>query len=191
MNIGIDIDDTITNSSEVFVKYAIKYNKEKKINYPIDTTTLDQEKAFGWNNNNKKEFASLYLKKILREANPHQDVVKVIRKLKDSGHKIFFITARTDEEVLGVYDFTREWLLNNNIYFDKLIVNSVDKVNICKANHINVFIDDNYETCKNVFEELNIPVLMFQTKYNEIFSDFNFECVKNWEEILYKINNGG
>jgi len=93
--------------------------------------------------------------------------------------------------VLGVYDFTREWLLNNNIYFDKLIVNSVDKVNICKANHINVFIDDNYETCKNVFEELNIPVLMFQTKYNEIFSDFNFECVKNWEEILYKINNGG
>jgi len=152
---------------------------------------LDQEKAFGWNNNNKKEFASLYLKKILREANPHQDVVKVIRKLKDSGHKIFFITARTDEEVLGVYDFTREWLLNNNIYFDKLIVNSVDKVNICKANHINVFIDDNYETCKNVFEELNIPVLMFQTKYNEIFSDFNFECVKNWEEILYKINNGG
>ena len=35
MNIGFDIDDTITNSSEVFVKYAIEYNRMKKINYSI------------------------------------------------------------------------------------------------------------------------------------------------------------
>jgi len=31
MNIGFDIDDTITNSSEVFVKYAIEYNRMKNI----------------------------------------------------------------------------------------------------------------------------------------------------------------
>ena len=30
MNIGIDIDDTITNSSEVFIKYAKIYNKTRK-----------------------------------------------------------------------------------------------------------------------------------------------------------------
>ncbi len=30
MNIGIDIDDTITNSSEIFIKYAREYNKLKK-----------------------------------------------------------------------------------------------------------------------------------------------------------------
>lgn len=30
MNIGIDIDDTITNLSEIFIKYAREYNKLKK-----------------------------------------------------------------------------------------------------------------------------------------------------------------
>lgn len=42
MNIGFDIDDTITNSSEVFVKYAIEYNRMKKINYSIIKNEMDQ-----------------------------------------------------------------------------------------------------------------------------------------------------
>jgi acid phosphatase class B len=35
MNIGIDIDDTITNSSDVFVKYAQIYNETKNINMKL------------------------------------------------------------------------------------------------------------------------------------------------------------
>ena len=33
MRIGIDIDDTITNSSDIFVEYAKQYNKEKNIQH--------------------------------------------------------------------------------------------------------------------------------------------------------------
>lgn len=38
MNIGIDIDDTITDLSEVFFKYGKLYNEEKNIDFYIDKT---------------------------------------------------------------------------------------------------------------------------------------------------------
>lgn len=47
MTIGIDLDDTISNSSDVFVKYALQFNKEKSIDYDININELDQTKAFG------------------------------------------------------------------------------------------------------------------------------------------------
>ena len=60
LNIGIDIDDTITNSSEVFVKYAKIYNQIHNITYKINSCELDQSKAFGWSIDNQKEFANQY-----------------------------------------------------------------------------------------------------------------------------------
>lgn len=72
MNIGFDIDDTITNSSEIFLKYAKEYNLIKNINYKINTKELDQTLAFGWNDENKTEFKNLYLKKILTETTPNK-----------------------------------------------------------------------------------------------------------------------
>ena len=44
MNIGIDINDTLTNSSQVFIKYARIYNKINKIKHVINTNELDQKK---------------------------------------------------------------------------------------------------------------------------------------------------
>ena len=54
MNVGIDIDDTITNSSEVFVKYARIYNKIHNITYKINTSEFDQNMVFGWSIDNQK-----------------------------------------------------------------------------------------------------------------------------------------
>ena len=78
MKIGFDIDDTITNSSEVFVKYATQYNYLKSIKFPINTNELNLTLAFGWNEENKKEFNKLYLKKVLNEAIPNKDAISVI-----------------------------------------------------------------------------------------------------------------
>ena len=123
MNVGIDIDDTITNSSDVFVKYARIYNEIHNITYKINTTELDQNKAFGWSIDNQKEFASQYLKQILIEATAYKDAVEVIKIIKKLGCNIFLITARKDSEFSGMYVFTKQWLIENNIAFDKLIVN--------------------------------------------------------------------
>ena len=73
MNIGIDIDDTITNSSDVFVKYAKIYNETKNINYEINKYEINKNKAFGWSKLNEIEFQKKYLEKILTEAKPLDD----------------------------------------------------------------------------------------------------------------------
>lgn len=183
MNIGFDIDDTITNSSEIFVKYAKEYNCLKNITFSIDENELDQTLAFGWNDENKIEFRKLYLKRVLNEATPNKDVINVINYLKKSGNKIFLITARSDYEISNMYKFTENWLLRNGINYDKLFVNCNDKLSICEKNKIDLFIDDNFNTCNNIYKNSKIKVLIYTTKYNKNINT-NFMRVFNWQEIL-------
>ena len=62
MIIGIDIDDTITDLSDIFLKYATLFNKENEIDFKIDKTQWDLDKAFGWNNDDFMKFSKKYLK---------------------------------------------------------------------------------------------------------------------------------
>ena len=186
MNIGFDIDDTITNSSEVFVKYAIEYNRMKKINYSIRKNEMDQTLAFGWNDNNKIEFKKLFLEKILMESTPNEDVINVINYLKNNHHTIFLITARSDYEISNIYELTEKWLLKNKIKYDKLFVNSKDKLSICKENNIDIYVDDNFDICNNIFKNSKIDVIIYTTKYNENIKT-KFKRVFNWHQILLYI----
>ena len=183
MVIGIDLDDTITNSSDIFIKYAKIYNKEKKINYKINCNEFDQNKAFGWSEKDQKEFTKNYLKKVLNEAEPKEDAVKIINNLKLNGYKIIIITARNDKEISNIYYITEKWLIFNNIKFDKLIINCHYKEDICDDNNVNIFIDDNFENCKRVYKKLKIPVLLFNTNYNRIYTNSKIKRVFNWQEI--------
>ncbi len=187
MNIGFDIDDTITNSSAVFIKYAKEYNIKKNISYSINTNELDQTLAFGWNDENKKEFRELYLERILTETIPNSHVLETINEIKNNGHRIYLITARNDNEIPNMYEFTKKWLNKNGIYFDELIVNCSDKLLACKEKQIEIFVDDNYITCKNISENSTIFVMMYSTNYNKNFKT-NFMRVDNWNKILFIIN---
>ena len=187
MNIGIDIDDTITNSSDIFVKYAKIYNKIHNIDHSINTDELDQSKAFGWTQKNQKEFALQYLKIILQEALPKENVIEAIKKLKELGCNIIFITARKDIEVDGMYALTKQWLDDNNIEFDKLVVNCDNKLQECINNNIKLFIDDNYFTCKQVHDSKKIEVLLYKTNYNKNYKNLEFEIVESWNEIIEKV----
>ena len=189
MNIGIDIDDTISNSSEIFIKYAKIYNKENYINFKINTNELNQEKAFGWNEYHQKIFSKKFLNKILNETKPKKNAVSIINRLKGNGNKIIIITARSNSELRNIYDITENWLKIYNINFDKLIVDSQSKELDCIKNNIDIFIDDNYKICEKVNEKANIPVFLFNTRYNSNCKSLNVERVFNWNEIYMKINN--
>lgn len=189
ITIGIDLDDTISNSNEIFLKYAIIYNKEKNLNFRIDENQWDLSKAFGWNDNNYKEFREKYLKMLLNEAKTKKNAEKVIRKLKNEGHEIIIITARHEEELGNPYDFTKEWLETNNICFDKLIVNSQKKEVDCLENNVKVFIDDSFNNCINVYKKLHIPVFLFDSTYNKHNSYSDIERIYSWDEVYSKIKN--
>lgn len=185
MTIGIDIDDTITDSSSLFVKLAKKYNKDKKISYNMDLTEWDQEKAFGWSIDNQKEFKLLYLTSIFMGAKPKRKVAKIIHKLKEEGHKIIIISSRSK----NVEDITLNWFHKNKIEYDKIILGSINKSQDVLKNKVDVFIDDNWEVVNQISKERKIPVFLFKANYNMKYNDSKVEKVASWEDIYFKIKN--
>ena len=189
ITIGIDLDDTISSSNEMFIKYAKLYNKEKKINFKIDETQWDLDKSFGWNDNNYKEFCKQYLRTLLNEAEIKYNAAEKINKLKNEGYKIIIITSRNEKELNDMYSFTEKWLKNHNINYDKLIINSLQKKEECLKNKVNIFIDNNIKNCMNVYKKLQIPVFLFDGLYNTNDKYSNIERVYSWDEIYLKIKN--
>lgn len=189
MRIGIDLDDTITKTDEILFKYAKIYNKEEKILFNINREEWNLTKAFGWNKENIKEFFSKYLKSIYEEAEIKENAKERINKLKDDGNEIIIITARDTKSLKEVHEVCEDWLINNKINVDKIVVDGEDKAQKCLENKIDIFIDDNICNCENVYNNLKIPVLLMNSRYNKDYQNPKIKRVYNWNEIYNEIYN--
>lgn len=187
MRIGIDLDDTITKTDEILFKYAKIYNKEEKILFNINREEWNLTKAFGWNEENIKEFFSKYLKSIYEKAEIKENAKERINKLKDDGNEIIIITARDTKSLKEVHEVCKDWLINNKINVDKIVVDGEDKAQKCLENKIDIFIDDNICNCENVYNNLKIPVLLMNGRYNKDYQNPKIKRVYNWNEIYNEI----
>lgn len=193
MIIGIDIDDTTFITVNSMIKYADIYNTQilgktqtsKKFGSIPNRYYL--KSIYGWDEKTKLDFFDLYYKNVLEECTVMPNADKVIRELKKKGNEILFITARlTKIKNCNTNDITIKSLQMNNIPYDKLIINACDKLQVCKENKIEVFIEDSYETCKQL-EECGIKTYLMTTKMNESIDSGNIERVNDWNEIYNKI----
>lgn len=193
MRIGIDIDDTTVITVNSMIKYADIFDKEVlgrsgsnnnlgliKNRYYLDT-------LYGWDRDTKFKFFDTYYKNILEECVPKENAGKIIRELKNEGNEIYFITARlTSIPNCDAENITKNMLKENDIPYDKLIINASDKLKFCKENGIEVFIEDSYETCKEL-QENGIKAVLMTTKMNENVDAGNVERVDCWDEVYQKI----
>lgn len=193
MRIGIDIDDTTFVTVNSMIKYADIYNTQilgktetsKKFGSIPNRYYL--KAIYGWNEKTKFDFFDLYYKNVLEECIVMSNADKVIRELNQEGNEIFFITARlTTIKNCNTNEITKKALQRNNIPYNKLIINASNKLQVCKENEIEVFIEDSYETCKQL-EECGIKTYLMTTKMNESIESGNIERVKDWDEIYNKI----
>ena len=142
MNIGIDIDDTISNTAESFFKYGKKFNEERNIKHTIMPKEWDFDKAFGWDEEQAHDFLKTYLEELFIGLEPKEGAVEIINKLKEEGNKIIVITARSVDHLENVHQICKEWLRRHNINVDKIETDGKDKALKCKENNIDIFIDD-------------------------------------------------
>lgn len=185
LNIGIDIDDTITNTFDYLMPYVadffnmeLDYLKEYNISY---TTLKDDMKE------KELELARTVYDNVVLDAPLKEDAYEYLNKLKNDGHKLYFITARTNEVYKDAKGITTEYLNKHNIPYDEVICTR-DKATACKENNIDLFIDDSINHCTKVNKE-GIEVLLFNCKSNKHFD--GFRKVYNWKEVLEYINKGG
>lgn len=181
MNIGIDIDDTITCTYETLLPMiALRYGMnmehlwKQRPSYQMLASILP----------NYSNFVTENFSTMAKMVPVRNGVVDVLTRLKKEGHKIIFISSRNTLEYNDPYQLSYNYLKMNQIPFDKLIVNSSDKAKECILQEIDLFIDDNTKHCKAV-QKKGIPTLQFGTSFTP--KTKVLDRVNSWEEVYQKV----
>lgn len=188
MRIGIDLDDTIASFFEIFLNYAIMYDKSLKKN--VLSLTKQKDKEFSWNNFEKDNFYRLYIDDIAGSLFPLDGASNYISKLKEDGHEILVVSARNKKHYSRPYELTSAWLKKHKIPFDQLHIGCENKMQLCLDYKIDLFIDDNITTL-NLIKDKGIPTILIETKLNKK-QKTNHNRFVSWQEIykaIKKINS--
>ena len=194
MNIGIDIDDTISETFETLLPYSQKYTiedlkKESKIDFRADLSNHFYIVYMNnWTENEAINFWNKYYAEILKKVNIKTFAADVINKLREQGHKIYLITARWDMPGDNVKEITRKWLEEKEVKYDELIINASDKAKLVEEKKIDIFIDDSFNNCKSIAENTNSKVYMMTSRVNGNLNDDKVKRVFSWPEVYDLIN---
>ena len=184
MRIGIDVDDTITNSWESLLPHYSRLFK-------IDENTLRKSKPYYMSVKDLitlDEYFDMILPiydEVIPKVKLKDNVKEVINKLYEDGHHIIFITARGRGHT-DPYKQTKDYLDKHNIKYNKIIVNATNKAEVCQTENIDLFIDDSVRNCK-IVSDIGIESLLFETYYNK--EDETLYHVKSWIEIYNYIKS--
>lgn len=176
MRVGIDIDGVIINSTDMWTEVGLEFAKRNNIKVNLNTSCFSTRDMFGWGDENDVKFWKEYKDDYFKFALPDKKAVEGIRRLKENGHEIYFITARGDKNDLrfGTKEYfeevTEKWVNEYLKPYDKLIVTgTTTKSKVCLDNNIDILIDD---YSKNVIDvSCVIPVICFKRIYNESIKD--------------------
>ena len=177
MNIGIDIDDTLTNTNEASGEYVLKYETEhpdiKIDHYKLIRGKLDTPEL--------KEFFSENARNICDNATIKEDAKNIIDKLRSEGNKIYFITARSNTYFKDAYKYVEEYLKKNDINYDKIITSHTYKIQICKDEEIDFMFDDGIDTIESLNKN-NIKGAVFTSRLNKE-RETSSDRVGSWLEL--------
>lgn len=182
MNIGIDIDNTITNTLLILKQYCKKYNEEVvKRNLLVNELGFASFNLYNWTEDENRDFCLKYLEEIVLQAKVKENAQEIIEKLKKEKNKIYIITARTKPYFENPYEVTQKFLQKNNILYDELLVGKTNKYDFCIENNIDIMIDDEPQNINKISQK--IPVIVFKEKYNEECEGNNVIKVNNWNQV--------
>lgn len=194
MNIGIDIDDTLSNSFELEFPWAQKFDIEvlgntgDVKNYgKIEDHNYIETMYSHWTEEQTNLFWEKYFMKAISEAMPKAYASEVIQKLQKEGNKIIIITSRFEviKNETIVEDTSRKWLEKNNIPYDKFILNAQDKLKVAMEEKVNLFIDDSIDHCKKI-QTGGIKTLLYTSVMNQGVEVPNLERVYSWLHVYEK-----
>jgi len=175
MNIGIDIDDTMTNTSELIIEYAKEYfnsDDVELINSILNSKSIEGPLL---------DFYNKYLLKMIENYTLKDNVKEVIDRLRSKGHKIFIITARAYTPMEGVVEATEEYFKKHGISFDGIIFKAINKRESCVNNKIDVMVDDSVSVAYEL-RDTNVKPVLFNSVINENVQ-IDVDRIDNWIEL--------
>ncbi|OLS41672.1 hypothetical protein [Bacillus sp. MRMR6] len=172
---GIDIDGTVTCPTSLLPFI----NRDFGLNITLDDVKqYDLTKVVDVS---EEEFAEWFIKwePIIYEKSPLAKGAEKVLNSWTAHHELFFISARGAQ----LLDQTRKWFQNKGLSYDHIeLIGSHDKVATAKRHRVDLFLEDKHDNAVTIHEECRIPVLLFNTPYNQEPIPKGVIRVNNWEE---------
>lgn len=183
--IGFDLDDVLINFNDSLLSYdnaRFGTNHERDHRKSLDVSGLwlcDEDEAM-------ERVIDFYRSEEHENIVPIEGSVEVIKKLKDN-YKLFIVTARHDEIKNETLDLVEKHFpgMFDDVYFTNQYSRSGlkrSKGEICYEIGVKIFVDDSIHNAEDI-SSLGIPVLLFNTPWNQIEVREPIKRVHSWEEI--------
>ncbi len=179
MRIGIDIDDTITETSSL-IEQIIYENQIKDMDSDFDSYSNDILKSYD-------DIIRENIDLVMKECPIKKDAVEVIKYLKDLGHDIYIITARNNHYSDNVIDLTVSFFKEHGIIYDKILFDCDEKKSVCLNNKIDIMLDDKGSFIESL-KGTSVRGVLFSNSYN---LKYDCERVSNWIEFQNIVEDGG
>jgi uncharacterized protein len=157
---GIDIDGTVTCPTSLVPYINKEFNLELTLNditkYEL-TEVLDitPETFANWFNKAEPEIYS---------QSPLAKGAKDVLDQWKEHYELYFISARP----VDLLDITKKWFTTKELLYHHIeLIGSHYKVATAKKHNVDIFFEDKHDNAVSIHEELNIPVILFNTPYNQ------------------------
>ena len=189
MNIGIDLDDVVYDTSVEVEKEIEKANNPRLLDFKVQL----MRGALSEMPSDVAQFLKDTIISYTSNAKPIKNATDTLKKLRDEGHIITIITARSDAIRDGVVDTTlkslKKYGIDKGILYDKIIFEGANKGDVCEKEKIDIFVDDSPINCMHV-RERGINVLAFKSRITaDAIDQTDLQSVSSWDELYDKINS--
>lgn len=192
-HIGLDLDDTLTNTMEDGLK------KLHEQGYLLTIKNIESIHSFDWTEKwdwdiTEKQFKEFWGQHSLKELTPYHEAKIWIQNFYHTWKTISIVTARNEHD----HKIDAEsWLGNHfpeidkeNIHFaNHLSGESTPKSQICKKYGITLMIDDAFHNAVDLIEN-DITCILLEKPWNRncLLTHPLLHRAKDWNEIISKIH---
>jgi uncharacterized HAD superfamily protein len=175
---GIDIDGTVTCPTSL-LPYL---NSAFKLNLTLDDITQYDLTPFVNVPPDELEKWFIQTEPEIYANSPLANGAKEILSKWEKRHELFFISARRTH----LLNLTKEWFIKNGLKFDHIeLIGSHDKITAAKKYKVDIFFEDKHDNAVQIHEECKIPVILFNTPYNQDPVPDGVIRVNHWNEAYH------
>lgn len=174
---GIDIDGTVTTPDTLLPHINKAYNVSLTLD---DVTEYDFLSAFP-HPVDRQEFAEWFLanERHMYEVSTIYPDAKAILDEWHKKYELIYISARHD----GLVDVTTDWFAKQQVPYDRIeLIGSHDKLRAAKEAAVEIFLEDKHDNAVMLAEQLDIPVILFDTPYNRLTTPKQVIRVNSWRQ---------
>ncbi|WP_391201896.1 hypothetical protein [Psychrobacillus sp. L4] len=179
---GIDIDGTVTSPTSLLPHINSAFNCNLQLD---DIKEYDLTKAFPVD---EKVFYEWFRKteSTIYATSPIQPDAHTVLSAWKEKYELFFISARGE----NVMDVTINWFKEQELLYDHIeLIGSHNKIETARKYGVHAFFEDKHDNAVEIHEELDIPVILFNTPYNQQSAPKGVIRVNNWMEANRWIEN--